>query len=105
MKKKKPKFSNTHEYYNYLRNTDDKDLNKGERKDKAKLYKTLDSLFLKANSAYKNPVLTVDGRKRLSTMIKPELKMRVQTYGNKEGYSVADVIELALLEYLEERNH
>ena len=105
MKKENPKFNSTHEYYNYLRNTDDNKLTKEQRKDKAKLYKTLDALFLKANAPYKNPILTVDGRKRLSTMIKPELKRRVQAYGEQEGYSVADIIELALLDYLEQRNH
>jgi hypothetical protein len=105
MSKATPRFKSTHEYYKYLRNTDDKDLTPAEKKDRKQLYKTLDILFAKANAPNKYQLLTADGRKRLSTMITPELKQRVQAYGEKEGYSIADVIELALLEYLEERNY
>ena len=105
MKKAKPKFSNTHQYYQYLRNANDKDLSSAEKKDRKNLYKTLDTIFTRANAPNKYQILTADGRKRLSTMIKPELKQRAQAYGEKEGYSVADVIELALLVYLEDRGH
>ena len=59
-------------------------------------------MFLKNNEGNKNPKLTADGRKRISTMMKPELKTRIQTYGNTKGYSIADVIELAVLVYLED---
>ena len=103
MGKEKKTFASTHAYYNYLRTTEYKDLSKAEKRDRQTLYRTLDKLFLKANAGHKYHILTADGRKRLSTMIKPELKKRVQSYAHEEGYSIADVIELALMEYLKER--
>ena len=102
--KKSKKFSNTHQYYNYLRDTNDADLTKEEKRDKKNLYKTLDKIFMRGNEPHKHHVLTADGRKRLSTMIKPELKLKVQTYAAQKGYSIADVIELALQEYLDGKN-
>ena len=101
MKNKPKTFTSTHQYYQYLRNADDKDLSAAEKKDRKQLYKTLDSIFSRANAPNKYALLTADGRKRLSTMMKPELKQRAQAYGEKEGYSIADVLELALLDFLE----
>ncbi|MEM6359654.1 MAG: hypothetical protein AAF731_06160 [Bacteroidota bacterium] len=100
MKKKPKTFRNTHEYYQYLRNAEDKDLSLSEKRDRKQLYKTLDSIFSRANAPNKYALLTADGRKRLSTMMKPELKQRAQAYGEKEGYSIADVLEMALMDFL-----
>ena len=60
--------------------------------------------FKKHNAGNRKPYeLSADGRKRFTTMMTPKLKSRLQTYGNEKGLSVADIIEIATKEFLDER--
>ena len=43
-----------------------------------------------------------EGRKRFTTMLRPDLKKRLQNLGNDYNYSIADIIEKAVEQYLEE---
>ncbi len=59
-------------------------------------------IFIKHNAGNRKPYeLSADGRKRFTTMMTPQLKSRLQTYGNEKGLSVADIIDIATKEFLE----
>ena len=58
--------------------------------------------FKKHNAGNRKPYeLSADGRKRFTTMMTPQLKSRLQAYGNERGLSVADIIDIATKEFLE----
>jgi len=58
--------------------------------------------FKKHNAGNRKPYeLSADGRKRFTTMMTPQLKSRLQAYGNEKGLSVADIIDIATKEFLE----
>ena len=60
--------------------------------------------FKKHNAGNRKPYeLSADGRKRFTTMMTPKLKSRLQAYGNEKGLSVADIIEIATKDFLEEK--
>lgn len=43
-----------------------------------------------------------EGRKRFTTMLRPDLKKRLQNLGSDYNYSIADLIEKAVEQYLQE---
>jgi len=60
--------------------------------------------FKKHNAGNRKPYeLSADGRKRFTTMMTPQLKSRLQAYGNERGLSVADIIEISTKEFLEDK--
>lgn len=60
--------------------------------------------FKKHNAGNRKPYeLSADGRKRFTTMMTPQLKSRLQAYGNEKGLSVADIIEISTKEFLEDK--
>jgi len=48
----------------------------------------------------KIPGLTAKGRVKFTTMIKPELREKLDTLATKNGISTADVLERVITEYL-----
>ena len=60
--------------------------------------------FKKHNAGNRKPYeLSADGRKRFTTMMTPQLKSRLQAYGNERGLSVADIIEISTKGFLDEK--
>ena len=69
-------------------------------KEQDKALQLLKNPNLLEKKAIANHKLTSEGRKRFTTMLRPDLKERVQKLGHDHGYSIADIVEKALLEYL-----
>ncbi|MEM1120266.1 MAG: hypothetical protein AAGJ18_07435 [Bacteroidota bacterium] len=89
------------EYRTYLEETPFEQLSTKDKKEKQQLDRLSVSLR-KRNFPHKEPIVTGKGRKKLSTMIKADLKTAAETYGKAENLSLADVIEIAVRQYLEE---
>jgi len=100
----KKKFSNTHEYYTYLREANPKDMSEREKKDADAVFDLLLKMLKRVNNEKVDKKLTFDNRQRLSTMMHPILKQKALEYGYREGYSLADIIEIALINYFNEKN-
>jgi len=92
------------EYRKYLEQTPFEKLSTKDKKAKQQLNRTFGK-FTRKNSPHKEPILTKKGRKKLSTMIKPDLKNAAETHGKEENLSLADVLEVAVKLYLEDENN
>jgi len=95
---------NPEEYRKYLEQTPFEQLSTKDKKAKQQLDRVFGN-FTKKNAPHKEPILTKKGRKKLSTMIKPDLKKAATAHGKEENLSLADVIEVAVKLYLEDVNN
>ena len=78
----------------------------GATEDTPTLSETTIPEFKKHNRGSRDPYkISADGRKRFTTMMNPKLKSRLQAYGNDNGLSVADIIEIIAKDFLDNKGY